>query len=137
MNSCGAETREEARGNGHLDAVKKQDLLTLCETMPDGDALCHGDFHGGNVLFHDGRYWVIDWIDAAKGDPLLDVCHSYVVHALGGIEWAEFYLARYCAASGTRREDARQWLPIQASSRYGRIPDHFNATLLRMMDGQL
>ena len=137
MSSCGAETREEARGNGHLDAVKKQDLLTLCETMPDGDALCHGDFHGGNVLFHDGRYWVIDWIDAAKGDPLLDVCHSYVVHAFGGIEWAEFYLARYCAASGTRREDARQWLPIQASSRYGRIPDHFNATLLRMMDGQL
>lgn len=123
--------------NGHLDAARKQALLALCETMPDGDALCHGDFHGDNVLFHDGVYWVVDWIDAAKGDPLLDVCHSYVVHAFGGTEWAEFYLARYCAASGTKREDVLQWLPIQAGSMYGAIPDKFNAALLRMMDGQL
>jgi thiamine kinase-like enzyme len=105
--------------------------------VTDGDALCHGDFHGGNVIFNEGVYWVIDWIDAAKGDPLLDVCHSYVVCAIGSYELAESYLARYCAASGAIREDVIQWLPIQAGILYGTIPDKYNATLLRLMDGQL
>jgi hypothetical protein len=30
-----------------------------------------------------------------------------------------------------------QWLPIQAGILLGAIPDTFNATLLRLMDGQL
>jgi thiamine kinase-like enzyme len=123
--------------NKHLDAARKQTLIALCEKMPEGEALCHGDFHGSNILFQNGVYWVIDWIDAAHGAPLLDVCHSYVVHAFGGTEWAEFYLARYCAVAGAKREDVLQWLPIQAASLYGAMPDQFNAVLLRMMDGQL
>jgi aminoglycoside phosphotransferase (APT) family kinase protein len=129
--------KEMIAHNGHLDVARKRAILALCEEMPDGNALCHGDFRGDNVMFHDGVYWVIDWIEAAKGDPLLDVCHSYVVCALGGTELAEFYLARYCAASGAKREDVLRWLPIQAGSVYGAISDHFNAALLRLMDEQL
>lgn len=120
--------------NEHLDAARKQAMLALCEKVPDGDALCHGDFHSSNILFNDGVYYVIDWIDVAKGEPLLDVCHSYVDYAVGDAGFAELYLARYCAASGAKREDVLQWLPIQAGILYGRIPDTFNDALLRMMD---
>jgi thiamine kinase-like enzyme len=100
--------------NGHMDAARKQAILAMCEKVPDGDALCHGDFYSNNVLFNDRVYWVIDWIDAANGKPLLDVCHSYVDYAVSNAEFAELYLARYCAASGAKREDVLQWLPIQA-----------------------
>jgi aminoglycoside phosphotransferase (APT) family kinase protein len=123
--------------NGHLDAARKQAILAMCGKVPDGDALCHGDFHSSNVLFNDGVYWVIDWIDAANGEPLLDACHSYVDYALTSAELAELYLARYCAASGAKREDVLQWLPIQAGILLGAIPDKFNTALLRLMDGQL
>ncbi len=122
--------------NKHLDAARKPTLLALCEKVPDGDALCHGDFHGDNVLFKDGIYWVIDWIDAANGEPLLDACRSYVDYAIGSPEGAELYLERYCAASGANRKDVLQWLPIQAGVLYGALPDPFNAALLRLMDGQ-
>lgn len=123
--------------NGHLDAARRQAILALCERVPEGEALCHGDFHYSNVLFNDGEYWVIDWIDAAKGEPLLDACHSYVCYVIGSAELAELYLTRYCATSGAKREDVLQWLPIQAGILYGVIPDKFNAALLGLMDGHL
>lgn len=40
-------------------------------------ALLHGDFWPGNVLWHDGQLAaVIDWEDAAYGDPLADVANA-------------------------------------------------------------
>jgi aminoglycoside phosphotransferase (APT) family kinase protein len=122
--------------NRHLDTARKQTILKLCEKVPDGDALCHGDFYSSNVLFNDGVYWVIDWMDVANGEPLLDVCRSYVDYAISHRELAELYLARYCAASGAKREDVLQWLPIQAGILLGEIPEKFNADLLRMINEQ-
>lgn len=41
------------------------------------DAVLHGDFWPGNVLWRDGRIsGVIDWEDAAIGDPLYDLAIS-------------------------------------------------------------
>jgi aminoglycoside phosphotransferase (APT) family kinase protein len=39
--------------------------------------LLHGDFWPGNVLWKDGQLvGIIDWEDAALGDPLADVANS-------------------------------------------------------------
>lgn len=35
--------------------------------------LVHGDFHAGNAALVDGRVVIIDWSDAAIGDPLVDL----------------------------------------------------------------
>ena len=126
--------KELIEQNGNLDLARKQAILALCEELPEGNALCHGDFHSGNVLFKDGVYSVVDWIEVAKGNPLVDACHSYAAYALGSVEFAEAYLARYCAASGANRHEVLRWVPIQAAALYGRIPETFNETLLRMMD---
>ncbi|MFC3077540.1 phosphotransferase [Phenylobacterium terrae] len=43
----------------------------------NADVLLHGDFWPGNVLWRDGRIsGVIDWEDAAVGDPLYDLAIS-------------------------------------------------------------
>lgn len=50
-------------------------LWPLPQTNPA--VLLHGDFWPGNLLWHDGRLAaVIDWEDAAVGDPLADVGNS-------------------------------------------------------------
>ena len=41
--------------------------------LPDGAALCHGDFHPENVLLTDRGPMVIDWGGATRGHPLGDV----------------------------------------------------------------
>ncbi len=41
--------------------------------LPDGDRLCHLDYHPGNVLTDGATLTVIDWPAACRGDPLADV----------------------------------------------------------------
>src|SRR4030065_570068 len=53
--------------------------LAELESMPDGDRLCHGDFHPGNILLSRPEPIVIDWIDASIGSPLADVARSSIL----------------------------------------------------------
>lgn len=59
----------------------------------NGDALLHGDFWPGNALWKDGRLAaVIDWEDAALGDPLSDLANARleIAWAFGTEAAAEF-----------------------------------------------
>lgn len=44
--------------------------------LPSGSALCHGDFHPGNVLVGRDGAVVIDWTNAARGHPMADVART-------------------------------------------------------------
>ena len=39
---------------------KREELLQLLDKLPDGNTLCHGDFHPGNILISNGHTKVID-----------------------------------------------------------------------------
>lgn len=42
-----------------------------------GDVVLHGDLWAGNVLWNEGRIaGVVDWEDAARGDPLADLANT-------------------------------------------------------------
>jgi aminoglycoside phosphotransferase (APT) family kinase protein len=51
-------------------------VLAVVETLPDGEALCHGDFHPQNVVLTAGGPRIIDWLNATRGDPLGDVART-------------------------------------------------------------
>jgi aminoglycoside phosphotransferase (APT) family kinase protein len=57
--------------------------LRELDTLPDGDRLCHGDFHPGNVLFSRDRAAVIDWSSASRGDPIGDHARTALLMKLG------------------------------------------------------
>ena len=48
-------------------------------SMLDDDALCHGDFHPGNILKAGGRYYIIDWFGVYQGDILSDAAHTVML----------------------------------------------------------
>jgi len=122
-------------GNPELNAARKEKLLHICDQLPEGEALCHGDFHGDNILCQDGAYTIIDWIDASIGSPLGDACRTYLDYSFGDLTLAELYLSKYCAASGAKREDVLRWLPVQAGSMLGAMPPKFNLRLMECIDG--
>jgi aminoglycoside phosphotransferase (APT) family kinase protein len=76
--------------------------LEVLEGLPDGDALCHGDFHPANILMADGMPVVIDWTNAARGDAVGDVARSLVLFRIG--EPPPWYpaTARYLHGIGSR-----------------------------------
>jgi hypothetical protein len=56
----------------------------LLDGLPDGDRLCHGDYHPGNVLVTADRVAVIDWVGAARGVPESDHARTLLL-----LRWAD------------------------------------------------
>lgn len=59
--------------------------LAVLETLPEGDRLCHGDFHPGNVLLRGEEPVVIDWPNATRGDPVGDFARTSLLLRVGAV----------------------------------------------------
>ena len=57
--------------------------LERLATLPDGDRLCHGDYHPANVLGTLDAPMIIDWGDAARGAPAADVARTWLLLSMG------------------------------------------------------
>jgi len=65
------------------ERVREFALGVLAE-LPDGDRLCHGDLHPGNMIeTPDARHVIIDWSNACAGDPHADVARTELMIKLG------------------------------------------------------
>lgn len=67
---------------GSTDLLKpelKAFVYGLIDELPEGNELCHGDFHPGNILMKESKNFIIDWFGAYKGDLLSDVAHTYLI----------------------------------------------------------
>ncbi|MDF2907738.1 MAG: aminoglycoside phosphotransferase [Herbinix sp.] len=60
-----------------LLSLEQQKVLThRIDNLPNGTALCHGDFHPGNLLLSEGGPCVIDFMNICYGNYLYDVARS-------------------------------------------------------------
>jgi aminoglycoside phosphotransferase (APT) family kinase protein len=57
-------------------------LARLCE-LPEGTAICHGDFHPDNVLINGDAATIIDWTTASFGNPAADFALTSLILQLG------------------------------------------------------
>jgi aminoglycoside phosphotransferase (APT) family kinase protein len=121
-------------------AADKQAARDRLADLPDGTALCHGDFHPGNVLITPRGPVVIDWDSASRGDPLGDVaCTSRLMRTAGLPPWApgymhlllrclrpvlhRSYLKRYRRLYAVTRRQIEAWqAPLAVAARSWRIP---------------
>ena len=100
-----------------LDAPLREHLLAKLRELPDGDCVCHGDFHPLNIIGAPGQSTIIDWLDATSGSPSADACRTYVLLRVGAAAFAEPYLDLYAARSGIERADILAWLPCVTAAR--------------------
>lgn len=100
-----------------LDASLKARLLAGLAARPDGDRLCHGDFHPLNIIGTPGSATIIDWLDAAVGPPEADVCRTFVLVGSVNPDAATDYVERYAHASSTTPAAILAWLPYVAAAR--------------------
>ena len=106
--------------------------LKALDKMPDGDRLCHGDFHPDNVLMTARGPVIIDWIDATRGNPLADVARTSLLLSLGappsgtsgrwlldaGRRWFHMtYLKRYDQLRPIDHRQLTAWQPVIAAAR--------------------
>ena len=99
--------------------------LAYLDTLPDGDALTHGDFHLENVMMTSSGMMVIDWSKAASGHPAADVVRSEMLMRFGvgptdpvtniWRDWAARRLIKaYLNDSTVIAQSLAQWRPVVA-----------------------
>ena len=57
--------------------------LAALDELPDGDSICHGDFHPGNLIQTAEGPFVIDWTNVTRGDPVADYVRTELMIQLG------------------------------------------------------
>jgi aminoglycoside phosphotransferase (APT) family kinase protein len=120
------------------------------KALPDGEALCHYDFHPGNVLGSGDRLRVIDWLTAARGAPAADVARTLLIldspflppgfpallrRAALGMKrrLGRAYLAEYCRLTGLSRAEVDAWrAPVAAARLWEQVPGEREWLLLQV-----
>jgi tRNA A-37 threonylcarbamoyl transferase component Bud32 len=114
---------------GPLSNERKERVLRAMETLPDGDRICHGDFHASNILVAETGPVVIDCVVAHRGNPRADAAQTCVAMT----EWLYFgrpdgfgqavarfiesYEHRYFQLCPEGRDELPAWKPIVAAVR--------------------
>jgi aminoglycoside phosphotransferase (APT) family kinase protein len=115
-----------------LGEVAHSRLLADLLARPDGDRLCHGDFHMFNILGRTDQPMLLDWLDACSGDPAADVCRSYLLMSRSTPAIASAYVEHYAEVSGTSAREILSWLPLVAAARLAEGVQSETAVLLEM-----
>jgi aminoglycoside phosphotransferase (APT) family kinase protein len=111
-----------------LAASRRRHLQGMLDGLPDGDALCHGDFHWENVIVGASQPVAIDWSDASRGDPLCDVARSWVLCGFNDQcgRWTvrqvcrlfcRIYVRDYLRRSGRDGRHVAAWQLVNAAAR--------------------
>lgn len=58
------------------NSKEQEATLQKLNKLKDGNTLCHGDFHPGNILLSNGHTVVIDFMNVCRGDFLYDVART-------------------------------------------------------------
>lgn len=118
-------------GAAALPSGLRAKALSCLDSLPDGQQVCHGDFHPANVLMTDRGDVIIDWIDASRGSPLADVARTTII-LLGAVNskmvpgrlmkqvvqtFHSTYLRRYFQLRPGGEAEYRRWLPVVAAAR--------------------
>ena len=117
---------------GAPEAVKKAALQAL-QALPQGDSLCHGDFHPENILMTKDGPVIIDWMDAARGSPIADTARTRLLSTIGGLpeqvvlRWLvqrlrltmlDIYMETYFERQHASRDDLEAWMFPIAFARF-------------------
>lgn len=126
-----AKLENKIRHANALSSRARSAVLSLLDRMIDGDRVCHGDFHPGNILLTAHGEVVIDWTDSTLGNPLADVARSSIL-ALGASAsnqalnffmkavirlFHTTYIQEYFRLRPGGELEYDRWLPIVAAAR--------------------
>lgn len=146
--------RELARNIARCPLLREEEKAGLygrLRDLPEGDRLCHGDFHPDNVLLTADGPVILDWMTACAGDPAADVARTGLIlltsELPGGLprplrlyverrrrKLHAAYLAEYCRLTGMTRARIDAWrLPVAAARLTERRPEAENARLLALL----
>jgi thiamine kinase-like enzyme len=117
--------------SGNTEAKNKgEEMLHLLTTLKDGENLCHGDYHPGNMFIEEDEVTVIDFMNCCKGPREYDIARSlYLIQYtpmpenMPGVEklikMREQLADYYLSSMKVSREELKDYLAVITVSRSG------------------
>jgi len=131
----------------------KEVVIRTLEILPDGDAVCHGDFHPANIIVSARGPIIIDWLDATRGNPIADLARTGLLLRLSELPhgtgkrllissfralFHTVYLRRYAQLQPIQRQQLQLWnLPVMAGRLHENIPEREKRRLLGLVQAAL
>ncbi|WP_028547744.1 aminoglycoside phosphotransferase family protein [Paenibacillus sp. UNC451MF] len=112
-----------------IESVLKEKALRLLDTLPDSSEVCHGDYHPDNILLSPSGPYVIDWINAKRGNRTADFVLSALMLKIGEVPdfiphyenlnisrsiLFKAYTQTYLKELPTDKSDILPWIPLAA-----------------------
>ncbi|MFD0698095.1 phosphotransferase family protein [Paenibacillus sp. GCM10027628] len=137
-----------------LSKDEKNAIIHYLEKLPNGNYLCHGDFHPDNVMVGEEK-WIIDWMTGMIGNPAGDIARTMLLFRYGTLpeetpshimealrlmrdKIGDVYIKHYLSYSKLQIDDIDQWtLPIAAARLTEWIPDKEKDALILLIRKRL
>lgn len=132
----------------YLEDELRKKVLDHLVSLSDGEQVCHGDFHPGNVLLTDQGAVIIDWMTASAGIPWADVARTSMLISIGAKSagkqvrpiirffirlYHQIYLNRYMSLTIDSNNEFAKWVPIIAAARLDEKIDGEQGALIQMV----
>lgn len=138
----------------HLTEAEKTLVNNYMDGLPEGNRLCHFDFHPDNVILTDKGPITIDWMTACKSEPVADAARTFIMLKYSDIpepnpfkkklisffqgRIAASYLKEYLKITRYHMEDLKIWeLPVAAARLSERRPESEAKILARLIRRRL
>jgi uncharacterized protein (TIGR02172 family) len=72
-----------------LSDEEREAALSALTRLPEGNKLCHGDYHPGNIIMSSRAPVVIDCADGSQGNPHADVARTLLLLQTAEPGWIE------------------------------------------------
>jgi Ser/Thr protein kinase RdoA (MazF antagonist) len=132
----------------HLTEEIREKALSRLAALPEGQNLCHGDYHPGNILLTNRGPVVIDWMTACTGDPCADVARTSLLLTIGpkaagdlvspmikmavGLYY-RLYRKHYHSLVPDTQQQVELWLPVIAAARLNEDIDPEREAILELI----
>ena len=154
MRTVAEKLRDEIGWENDLSEDEKKQVLEFLSHLPDGDCLCHFDFHPGNVMVSDNGVFFLDWMTACKGDACADAARTYLLLRNGEpmgvprmtlllvrasmLRGSRIYLREYCRLTGIKKKQVMRWmLPVAAARLSEWLTDSERKKLVKLVRRKL
>ncbi|NOU95815.1 phosphotransferase [Paenibacillus sp. LMG 31456] len=137
-----------------LSNDEKNAIISYLEKLPNGNYLCHGDFHPDNAMLGEQK-WIIDWMTGMMGNPAGDVARTLLLFRLGTLpegtpshireallhmrdRMGDEYIKQYLSYSDLQFDDIDKWtLPVAAARLTEWIPEEEKDALTSLVRERL
>lgn len=128
-----------------INEDEKRKIKGILDHLPEGNVVCHYDFHPGNIILSPKGPIIIDWLNTMVGNEAADIARSSMMLKSNALPPTapelfhkrecrellhEKYLKEYFMLAGMKQNDIEEWMAPTLAARIHEVSDSNRSEVL-------